>query len=125
MANVKLSPETLLHIQFCDYLQLQYRGIKIHHSPNEGKRSYFIQWLIKRMRVSKGFSDLLLIWNGKCCVIELKATKMGINGKLVRTSSTSEEQKSWVESFNEAGIPAKVCIGFDEAQKFVTSVFGK
>lgn len=122
---IKLKPETALHISFCDYLCYQYPGIMIHHSPNEGKRSGFLLWLIKRLRIGSGFPDLFLIYKEKVCTIELKAIKMNEAGKMVQTSKESKNQNIWIAALNFAKIPSKTCVGFDQAKEFVNSVFDK
>ena len=39
--------------------------------------------------------------------------------KRTKGSTTTPEQKAWSEALNDAGVPAKVCKGFDEAREFV------
>ncbi len=66
----------------------------------------------KAMGRSKGFPDLIIILQEKVLFIELKR---------VKGSSTSKEQKAWVETLNALGHYAKVCKGASEAIKFVES----
>lgn len=67
----------------------------------------------KRDGVSKGFPDFLVIAEGKVIVIELKRLK---------GSKTSPEQLLWIEAFTNAGTPAAVCKGAEEAIAFIKSV---
>lgn len=127
--KITLRPEDLLHKQFCDYLQLQYPGIVIHHSPNEGKRTWFAQYLMTILRVSRGFPDLFLVYKGKAIAPELKATKPFVSkrtGTVTHraTSTATEDQLRWVEVLNSARIPSRVCVGMQEAMFFVDIHFG-
>lgn len=104
-----LGPEDRLQISVCTYIRLQYKGARVHHSPNEGKRGYVEQYKIRNMGVSSGFPDLLIFYNGKTIVIELKAGK----------NKATDSQKDWLEFLASIGIPAAVCTGFDEAKTFI------
>lgn len=121
--HIKLKPEDLLHKEFCDYLLLQYPGIEIHHSPNEGKRNWFAQYLMTILHVSRGFPDLFLVYKDKAIAIEVKAVKLTISKSTGRasvrpTSKPSKEQLAWVQRLNRANIPAAVCTGIDECVRF-------
>lgn len=122
--GIKLKPETALQANFCKYLRVQYPSIKIHHSPNEGKRTGFQQFLIRLLGVSSGFPDLLLIYKCKAIGIELKAEKRLKTGLIRANSKTSDNQSEWIELLNGASIPAAVCIGLDQAMKFADQYYG-
>lgn len=108
-----LKPEDRLHIAVCNYLAHQYPGCSIHHSPNEGKRTLYQQWLIRMLRVSPGFPDLLLIYKYKMIIIELKAGK----------NKATPGQKSWIDLLKASGVPSAICTGFDETKDFIDSQF--
>ena len=65
---------------------------------------------MKQQGLSRGFPDYLVLVEGQAIAIELKRQK---------GSKTSPEQAAWVEALNDAGVPAKVCKGFDEARQFI------
>lgn len=100
-----------------EYLQL--KGHKFTAIPNEtghtpeAKRRAI---RMKRAGVRKGFPDLIAIVDGNFIAIEMKRTK---------GSTTSPEQKEWIEALQEAGIEARICKGADEAIKFIKSLEDK
>jgi hypothetical protein len=108
-----LGPEDHLQIQVVKYALLQYRGIKIHHSPNEGRRTPFEQYKLKALNASPGWADLILCYKGKMIAIELKAGK----------NKATDYQKEWLNTFNECGIPADECNTFEKAIAFIDQHF--
>ena len=64
----------------------------------------------KAMGRSKGFPDMIIILEDKCLFIEMKR---------VKGSTTSKEQKVWIETLNGLGHHSKVCKGAKEAIEFV------
>lgn len=64
----RLKGETKLHVQIATYLRS--RDMLFHHSPNEGKRSHFQQWLIKKMGVSSGFPDFVIYDSGRLVLLD-------------------------------------------------------
>lgn len=111
-----LGPEDHVHIQVCEYVKWKYRGAVVHHSPNAGKRTPFERWKLERLSVSAGFPDLIIFYpqaSVKTIALELKAGK----GK------ATAYQLAWVEHLNAAGIPAKVCTGYEEAIRFIDQQF--
>jgi hypothetical protein len=109
-----LKPEDHLHIAVCRYITAEYSGIKIHHSPNEGKRTPFQRWLISMLRVSSGFPDLLLIYKNKMIIVELKTD----------TGTATASQKEWITLLKESGVPSAICKGFDKTKLFIDDQFG-
>lgn len=92
---------------------MRIKGYKFHHSPNETGSSPEARRRairVKREGTSPGFPDYVILVNNKMIAIELKRTK---------GSKTSEEQKEWIEALNQAGIPSKICKGYDEAVAFI------
>ena len=94
------------------YLRLN--GYRFHHSANEtgsGRGARFQGIRNKQQGVSKGFPDYL-IWlkSGRMIAIELKR---------LRGSSTSREQKEWIEFLNNTGTPAQISKGWVAAKEFI------
>lgn len=98
------------------YLRL--KGYKFHHSPNETGSSPEAKRRAIRMKqqgTSPGFSDYLIIKDGKLYVIELKR---------LHGSKTSPEQKEWLIAFNECGIPAIIAYGAQSAIDYLEGRWG-
>lgn len=90
---------------------LNFKSIPHFRVPNE---TYTNSWNQKRINkalgVQAGIPDLFVVSNGKLMAVELKRKKGG---------TVSEPQKMWIKILNEAGVPAKVCRGCDEAIEFI------
>jgi len=108
----RLRPEDRLHANVCDYILFKYPGAKIHHSPNEGKRTAFERYLLKVLHVSSGFPDLLVFYKGVVIAIELKAGK----------NTLTTNQRNWLLLLHQY-FPAACCRDFDEATRFIDSQF--
>jgi len=93
-----------------DYLRL--RKFKFTHIPNETfTRNWGTRMKNKRMGVSSGVPDYLIIIKNFLIFIELKRTK---------NSNISKPQKEWIEKLNEcSGVIAAVCYGFSGAKNFI------
>jgi hypothetical protein len=107
-----LGPEDIIHRQVCQYVKWKYRGATMHHSPNEGKRTPFERWKIEQLHCSAGFPDLIIFYKGVTIAVELKAPK---------NKKATPNQVAWIQTLNDNGIPAKVCVGYEEAVEFVDS----
>jgi hypothetical protein len=98
---------------------IQYMELKGHkftaipnetgHSQDQFRRAV----RMKQSGVRKGFPDLVAIIDGNFIAIEMKR---------VKGSSTSKEQKEWIEALQNAGIEARICFGADQAIKFIKSL---
>jgi hypothetical protein len=95
-------------------------GYKFTHIKNETGRSnasgHVKNWRAvwdKRDGVSKGFPDFAIVANNKLMFIELKRLKY---------STTSQEQKDWIEAIKATGTPATIAKGAEEAIKFIEGV---
>lgn len=92
-----------------DYCEL--KGYKFTSIPNA---TYTKSWNQKRKNreqgLRPGFPDLVIIAGNKFMAVEMKRLKGG---------QVTAHQKEWIEALNDAGIPAKVCRGSDEAIKFI------
>lgn len=128
---------------------LQAREIPHAHIPNEnGRKSGARGAMNKRMGVSSGFPDYLVIVPTKVQVIpnyavikdiKLETRSDGVKVPTIYTffertiaielkrakkslSKTSEAQNKWLEILNNAGIESVVCYGADEAIEFIRSL---
>lgn len=86
---------------------LRLAGIKHFRVPNETfTRSWKQKATNKALGVSPGTPDMFVLTDTGLIAIEMKR---------VRGSVTSPEQKEWIAALNEAGTPAYICKGADEA----------
>jgi hypothetical protein len=126
MSSVGVVPleedEQIAFVQWC-----RLNHILVHHSGNElGGSTAAIKARgvkMKKMGTSKGFPDLLVFipvygttGDVDCyqmCAIEMKRKK---------GSTTSKEQKEWLEVLRASGVVSAVCKGADEAINFVEMV---
>lgn len=107
--------EEQIQIALVEWFQLQYpkAAKKLHHSPNEGQHKVQYRVKQKKMGVSSGFSDLILVqrrggFNG--LAIELKADK---------GDKPTAAQFEWLESFAEEGWFASWAKGYAAAQRTI------
>ena len=111
--------EQIAFIHWC-----QAKGYKVHHSGNEvggSTRSVKMRAIkMKKLGTSKGFPDLIVVVPVKNIDNIIDSYQLlAIEMKRKKGSTTSPEQKEWINIFNLAGIPAKVCKGCEEAIKFI------
>lgn len=83
-----------------------------HENPSLRRRVKNAQ-----MGVTRGVPDYIIILpNGKLCFIEMKRRKAS-------KPVVSPAQGAWLERFNEIGVAAKACYGFDEAKDFIEELW--
>lgn len=104
--------ECIALVEYLDILMRQQKVVSYTHVPNE---TYTTSRTQKRknmmMGVAKGFPDYVIILRDKLVFIEMKREK---------NSTTSPEQKFWIEELNkQGGVFAEVCRGFNEAKDFI------
>lgn len=114
--------EQMAFVQWC-----RLKGIIVHHSPLElasSARSVKIRAIkMKRMGTSKGFPDLLVFVPIKGATGEVDSYQpLAIEMKRRKYSTTSKEQKEWLEILEMAGIPSRVCKGAGDAIEFVENM---
>lgn len=112
-------------IAFVEWCRL--KGIIVHHSGNEIGGSTKAMKLraikMKRMGTSKGFPDLLVFVPIKGATGEVDSYQpLAIEMKRQKYSTTSKEQKEWLEILEMAGIPSRVCKGAGDAIEFVKNM---
>ena len=92
-----------------DWLRLQHPKIAEHtmHIGNERKSSQFAGFIMKRMGVLKGASDLFMAWPSQ-----------GYHGMFIEiksiTGKPTKEQLSFLERMSDVGYRTEVCYGADE-----------
>lgn len=93
------------------YLDLH--GYKYTSIPNSTYTTSIKQKINnKNMGLRAGFPDLVTIVDGQFIAIEMKRQKGGV---------VSQAQKDWIEALNNAGVPAIVARGAQEAIEFIDS----
>lgn len=104
--------EEQLHLSVAKYLNiLQAQGHLLwFHPANGGSRNVIEAVKLKRMGVSAGVPDIVLIPRmGPVLFIELKS----------ESGRVSPEQQAWMEALREHGCPAEVCRSLDEVKQFL------
>jgi hypothetical protein len=92
-----------------DWLRAQYPQIALHtlHIGNERKVSYYAGYIMKRMGVLKGASDLFMAW-----------PVAGYHGLFIEVKSKigkpSAEQKAFIKRMVDVGYCARVCYGAED-----------
>jgi hypothetical protein len=106
---VKRHTESNEQIVAMDWLRLQHPKIAEHtlHIGNERKASYFAGYIMKKMGVLKGASDLFMAWPSG-----------GFHGLFIEVKSKigrpSPEQKAFIQRMRDVGYKAEICYGADE-----------
>ena len=111
----KSHTESNEQIAAMDWLRLQHPEVAEHtmHIGNERKASYYMGYIMKRMGVLKGASDLFIAWpNGGYhgLFIEVKSAK----GK------PTPEQTAFLARMNAKGYYGCICYGAEQIMKKVT-----
>jgi len=106
---VKRHTESNEQIVAMDWLRAQHPQIALHtlHIGNERKASYYAGYIMKRMGVLKGASDLFMAWpkgDYHGLFIEVKS----------KTGKPSAEQKAFLQRMRDVGYRAEICYGADE-----------
>ena len=92
-----------------DWLRAQHPHIAEHtmHIGNERKASYFAGFIMKKMGVLKGASDLFMAWPNQ-----------GFHGLFIEVKSKigkpTPEQKAFIQRMRDAGYKAEICYGAEE-----------
>ena len=84
-------------------------GVHFFSIPNGENRDAVTGARLKRMGVKRGEPDLVILHNGRCIGLELKAAK----------GRTSPEQKATAEAWTLAGSLYHVAKGYEEAVEFL------
>ncbi len=108
---VKRHTESNDQIAAMDWLRAQHPNIALHtlHIGNERKASYYEGYIMKRMGVLKGASDLFMAWpmpKKSYCGLFIE-----VKSKIGRPSA---EQKAFLQRMKDVGYKAEICYGADE-----------
>jgi hypothetical protein len=101
-------------IAFANWLNL--KGLKFTHIANETgfrdpKTAMIVQSQKKRLGMSKGFPDYIILTPKGVVFVEMKR---------VKGSTMKPGQSEWIDAINEVkGAQAKICYGFEQAKEFV------
>ncbi len=102
---MNLKPLTEDQIQEAVVQWLTLKGIPYTHIANEGKRTAAHNAKLKRMGVTKGWSDLVLLLNGEVAFLELKTKKGRISPEQEHFRQQCLERNikhAYARSFKEA-----------------------
>lgn len=103
--------ECLTLVEHLEALKNQGKITAFTHVSNE---TYVKSPMVRRMHtlqgLRKGFPDYIILTPVDMLVIEMKRADGGV---------LSDEQAEWINAFNDIGIKARVCRGYDEAKLFL------
>jgi len=89
--------ETALHVNIVKYLNLKSSSLAFHHSPNEGRRTPYEQYLLKNMGVSSGFPDFQIFClnnkDNKIIFVEIK----------YKDNVPTDKQENWLSKLYSMG----------------------
>lgn len=109
--TLPIPTEEIEQANFVQWLEI--KGYKFTAIPNS---TYTKSWKQKakntRTGLRAGFPDMVVIAEGKFMCIEMKRLKGG---------GATPEQKTWIASLQDAGIPTAMCRGAEQAIEFVKS----
>lgn len=111
---MKKHTESNEQIAAMDWLRVQHPKIAEHtlHIGNERKSTYYAGYIMKRMGVLKGASDLLMAWP------VLKPDGSFYHGLFIEVKSKigrpTAEQKAFIQRMRDVGYRAEICYGAEE-----------
>lgn len=100
-------------VRWFDLQYPQYR-LRLHHSPNGGKRNAIEAAKFKQMGVRAGFPDLVFLVPNRFYPF------MGIELK-TKTGKQSEHQKKYQREFEHIGARYVICRSIDEFKKIINN----
>lgn len=121
-----INEEESIQIALCDWIKLQYpkHYPYIIRIPNEGKRSYFANYLMKKGGLNAGASDLFIAvpiapFHG--LFLEIKKS----NYKITKSNMKHHDsQMHFINKMHNNGYSAVMCSGLDECISCCTIYFG-
>lgn len=108
--------ETQLQVSVTQFLSL--KNIFFHHSPNEGKRSRFEQFLMKIMGVQSGFPDLEIFPTKPDNPPVYMELKYG-------TNVPTDQQRRWLGRLAFLGYRCYLVYTFDSANCIINELLDK
>lgn len=112
---MKLNPETIAHIQVCDWLS-QKTDLPFYHFVQEGKRTFTNASILHRMGFKAGVADIFIPRksNGLCGLwLELK----------VGRNKPTEAQAKFLEDMTKEGYAAVCVWGAEAAILFIKEFY--
>jgi hypothetical protein len=112
-----LRAEDRLQMSIADWMKYQYPNVPFVHTPNEGRRTAFEQFLFKRFGGLAGVSDFLIFrsnddYNG--FALEIKVVYAGGS-----KNYPSKPQKKFLETLAKEGWCCGVAWSFEEATEAI------
>lgn len=111
MTSDPIPSEHLEQIRLVSWVRKTYPQHRIFAIPNGGFRSITTAMNLQAEGVVKGIPDLFI-----------PSLKLFIEMKRIKGSSTSPEQKDWLEYLNQIGYTAIVCKGFEIAKSEISLI---
>lgn len=104
--------ECLTLADYLSFLKLQGKVLVYSHTAQSTwTKSWLQKMKNKRLGVTPGVPDYLIVTHGKVLAIEMKR---------VRNSRVSKSQKQWIKSINQSKkCEAFIAKGFDEAKEII------
>lgn len=106
--------EQKLLFDWLELAEIKYPELELaYHVANEGRRSYWTGYELKRQGMRPGVPDICIpVPRGQygALYIEMKRPRGG---------RVTNEQRWWIDHLNRAGNYAVVCHGFDEARDVI------
>ena len=106
---VRINTESNEQIAAMDWLRAQHPNIAAHtlHIGNERKSTYYMGYIMKRMGVLKGASDIFMAW-----------PNCGYHGLFIEVKSArgkpTSYQLEFIERMRKVGYKAEVCYGAEQ-----------
>lgn len=120
--------ESALQTQVIELIRNKYKGVRVVHTKNEGKK---IGGQLRRVKSEgigqKGFPDLTIYGSSKCgrfstLYIELKKETPYIKGKL-KSGQHLKDQREWIMCLRSLGLLAGFMWEFKEIEKLLHNYF--
>jgi hypothetical protein len=101
-------------VEYLELLKTQGKVVLFTAIPNSTfTKSWAVKMKNKKSGVRPGLCDLFIITSTMAFFLELKREKGGV---------LSPEQKKWIEAIAQAGIPAFVAKGFNQAKNTIDAL---
>lgn len=98
-------------VEYLDILREKGDVLLFSHIPQETfTKNWAVKAKNKRLGVRRGVPDYVIVHKNGVMFIEMKRVKLG---------KVRKEQREWIDAFNDTGVPAAVCMGFDQAKEFI------
>jgi hypothetical protein len=109
-----LTKENKFQRSVAQWLNLQYPNLLWWHTPNEGKRSKFEQWLAKILGIRAGVSDIIILHPNK----QFHGIAMEL--KVAPNKATSAQLK-FLKQAEQAGFYTCIAYNIEEVMQIISS----